>query len=353
MIEVLVRLALTEGYAAGQSQSELAGLPPLLEVRPKTANSDGRASLTRPASASQVQEIAFEAFGVIASVSTPDAGLLPKLRELVPPHSRPCDVRPVEHRFTLTQDGPGRFSVRHIVAGDERERPGDGVTRLDATDSMAGPAPGDALRQELSSYLASHVNLDLALAVLYDHLHGTIALHAPAHVFVRAGVVSHQRGALLLPGMGLTGKTTLVAELVREGTTYFSDEYAVIDEQGLVHPYPSLAFLDPHDEKSEDELDEHRRPTSGQEPLPIEALALTSYRPGAVWHPKRLSRGEAIVEVISHAVPAQERPEHTMLTVTRALAHDPLAIASDRDEADSVASLLLAELNHGLPSLRE
>ena len=27
-------------------------------------------------------------------------------------------------------------------------------------------------------------------------------------------------------------------ELVRRGCVYFSDEYALIDSQGLVHPYP-------------------------------------------------------------------------------------------------------------------
>ncbi len=34
------------------------------------------------------------------------------------------------------------------------------------------------------------------------------------------------------------GKSTLVAELVRAGAEYYSDEYAVLDSAGGVHPYP-------------------------------------------------------------------------------------------------------------------
>ena len=45
-------------------------------------------------------------------------------------------------------------------------------------------------------------------------------------------------GALLLPGGSFTGKTTLVGALVRAGAVYYSDQYALLDEDGLIHPYP-------------------------------------------------------------------------------------------------------------------
>ena len=65
-----------------------------------------------------------------------------------------------------------------------------------------------------------------------------VANYAPDRVFVHAGVVGWKGRALVLPGTSFAGKTTLVAELVRAGATYYSDEYAVVDEQGRVHPYP-------------------------------------------------------------------------------------------------------------------
>ena len=64
-----------------------------------------------------------------------------------------------------------------------------------------------------------------------------VANYAPDRVFVHAGVVAWRGRALVLPGTSFAGKTTLVAELVRAGAIYYSDEYAVLDEQGRVHPY--------------------------------------------------------------------------------------------------------------------
>src|ERR671929_229610 len=53
-----------------------------------------------------------------------------------------------------------------------------------------------------------------------------------------AGVVGWQGRAILIPGRSFSGKSTLVAALVRAGATYYSDEFAVLDERGRVHPFP-------------------------------------------------------------------------------------------------------------------
>jgi hypothetical protein len=55
---------------------------------------------------------------------------------------------------------------------------------------------------------------------------------------VHAGVVQVGDEAVVLPGMTHAGKSSLVAALLERGATYFSDEYALIDAQGRVHPYP-------------------------------------------------------------------------------------------------------------------
>jgi hypothetical protein len=82
---------------------------------------------------------------------------------------------------------------------------------------------------------------------LQDLLEGDIALHvaasAPRHVFIHAGVVGWRGKALLLPGRTMSGKSTLVDSLVRRGATYHSDEYAVVDERGRIHPYPRRMSL--------------------------------------------------------------------------------------------------------------
>jgi hypothetical protein len=60
---------------------------------------------------------------------------------------------------------------------------------------------------------------------------------------VHSGAVLCGGRALLLPGKTHSGKSSLVAELLRRGATYFSDEYALIDAEGRVHPYPRPLLL--------------------------------------------------------------------------------------------------------------
>ena len=47
--------------------------------------------------------------------------------------------------------------------------------------------------------------------------------------------------------------------------------------------------------------------------------------------------------LLANAVPARERPAEVLRAISR-VADDALAIESERDEADAVAPLLLAEL---------
>ena len=65
-----------------------------------------------------------------------------------------------------------------------------------------------------------------------------IAEMARRRVFVHAGAVGWHGKAIIIPGRSMSGKTSLVRELVRAGAIYYSDEYAVLDLQG---PSPSLS----------------------------------------------------------------------------------------------------------------
>lgn len=57
-------------------------------------------------------------------------------------------------------------------------------------------------------------------------------------VVVHAGVVAIGESVVVLPGKSEAGKTTLTLELVRRGAEYYSDEFALMDPAGRVHPYP-------------------------------------------------------------------------------------------------------------------
>jgi hypothetical protein len=283
--------------------------PPVAEAIPDTSP-DGH-------------ETAFEAFGVRIGVGTNDSRVWSRLGELVPPHSRPCDPGDVQQHFSVATTHSGTtFTVRYDVRDGVAARPLDAV-----------------------SYVATKVDLELALGLLDTHVQSCVGLNAPEHTFIEAGAVARNGRAILLAGKALSGKTTLVAALVSAGCTYYSDQYAVLDEQGRVVPYARPLSL-PADARSEtNHRGDVRAAIADAAPVPVGAVVATSYHPGAEWRPRRLSRGEGALALLSHAVAAQHRTEQAMRVINRALAHDPVMVASDRDEADAVAPSLLAGLD--------
>ena len=266
--------------------------------------------------------VAVETYGVSVAVKASDEALLSRVLELTPPHSRPSDAASVAHRFSLTTEDGIRFSLQYDIR--------DGVA--------AQPV-------DPNSWIASFVDLEFSLGLLESYWHACIALNAPDYTFIQAGVVAHEGRLVVMPGKALTGKSTLIAALLGHGATYYSDEYAVLDTEGRVHPY---AVPLPLPQRDGVRAAGRAGGVVGQEPLPIDAVVATSYSPGSEWRPRRLSRGEGVLALLSHAVPAQARAEETMAVIKRAVQSDPLMIESPRDEADAVAPSVLAEIEQAL-----
>lgn len=171
-----------------------------------------------------------------------------------------------------------------------------------------------------------------------------VAEHAAELIFVHSGVVAWRGRGLLLPGTSFAGKSTLVAELVRAGATYYSDEYALIDARGWVHPYPRpLALRAPGSEKQTSTNVETLGGMAGVEPLRVTHVVFTQYTPGAGWDPKPLSSGMAALEMLRHAVPVQRTPQRVMKALARMM-DGAEAAQSLRGEAPETAGALLAML---------
>src|SRR4029077_14911688 len=83
------------------------------------------------------------------------------------------------------------------------------------------------------------------IQALESALRATVAEHSPNRVFVHGGAVAWNGKAIIVPGPSFSGKSTLVTELVRRGATYYSDEYAVLDARGRVHPFAAAPSLRP------------------------------------------------------------------------------------------------------------
>jgi hypothetical protein len=256
---------------------------------------------------SAVESVAVEAFGVTVAVSA-DPQHFAAVRNFLPPRARPVR-HPLERgRFALVKD----------------------------TD--------DALLQVLCDEqpITGPVDLRLALGILDAELRMYIALHAPDHVFVHAGVVGVGERAIVLPGRSFAGKTTLVAALVQAGAEYWSDEYAVLDSDGLVHPYPKpLSMRIDATRVTEERPVESLGGRAGERALPVAVIAFTSYRPGVDWGPRSCTAGEGAVKLLEHSVAARSRPEQVLAAVRRA-ATDAVVLEGDRGDAAEAASALLS-----------
>lgn len=220
---------------------------------------------------------------------------------------------------------------------------------------MASDGPRFAFRRFHLVYsgalrLARTLDGDEALEAFESDQHSYVAEAARTRLFVHAGVVGWRDRAILVPGSSLSGKTTLVVALVRAGATYYSDEYAVLDGRGRVHPYPTaLSIREPGRDRP------RRVPavTLGRgacrRPLPVGLVVVTAYRPGVGWRPRPLSAGQAALALLANTVAARRRPA-AALGILRQVAAGAGAIRSARGDADAAARSILSLQRDAVPA---
>lgn len=184
---------------------------------------------------------------------------------------------------------------------------------------------------------------------VYEGLESDVPLSvgefAPDRVFVHAGVVAWQGKALLLPGQSHSGKSTLVAELLRAGATYYSDEYAVLDAAGQVHPFPrKLSLRQPNGQPNQRCSPEQLGSQAGTQPLPVAMVAAVTYQPGARWQPRPLSPGKAMMELMGRTLPAKIDPDRSLATLQKVVER-ARTVKGVRGEAGETVKTLLRELS--------
>lgn len=249
--------------------------------------------------------LAFESFGLKMSVRTSSDELLARVRTVLPPGWTERDPSDGGEWFSLIS----RDRVTYRV---EREE----------------------------SSLSGSSDLDVALKVLENELRTYVSLHGKDRVFVHAGAVGVEGRAILIPGASFSGKTTLVAELVRAGASYYSDELAVLDGDGRVHPYPKPLSLRLEGLSQTDHHVSELGGRAGEEPLEVGLVVVSRYVPDAAWSPQPLSGGEAVLALLENTVAAQARPAETLEALRRAV-DGAVALQGERGEAGPVVDGLL------------
>jgi len=259
--------------------------------------------------------LCFRAYGSDVGIRVGDPAVLGKLTPHLPPGSGPTPRPDVDRLYSLVAGGPGpRTGVRryHILYAD-------------------------------STLVARVSTVDEALAAFERDVRTYLAETARRRIFVHAGVVGWRGWALVIPGRSHSGKSELVAALVRAGAAYLSDEYAVFDARGRVHPYPLPISLRRAGGEERRLSAADLGGTSAQAPLPVGLVALATYQAGALWRPRRLPPGRALLALLGHAIPARQRPAATLAALGRALQRATV-LEGLRGEAGQVAPILLEAL---------
>jgi len=198
-----------------------------------------------------------------------------------------------------------------------------------------------------SARVARSLDADAVLTVFESDVQMYVGLQARRRIFVHAGAVEWKGRVIVIPGRSTSGKTTLTAELVRAGATYYSDEYAVLDERGYVHPYPRLLGIRvPGTGVSTKVRADALGGRVGVRPLPVGMILVTQYQAGSRWRPRKLSAGRGALEVLANTLPARTRPEESLNSIQQALTNATI-FKSHRGEAKETAELILQSSPRG------
>ncbi len=257
--------------------------------------------------------LSFNAYGVRVGVRVNDSAILADLIARLPPSSRPASFAVVDHLYSII---------------GSRATSGSKVRRLSL-------GYWNLLR------FARAREFDGMLDAFESHVQLTVAEYAPRRVFVHAGVVGWKDRAILIPGLSYSGKTTLVDQLIRAGATYYSDEYAVLDERGRVHPYPrALGIRLPNSDESKKVRAEEIGGRIGSKPLRVGLVLATNYKNGARWRPRQVTRGRGVLELMSNTVSARSQPELALTVLPLALESARILKGVRGEAAEIVKSIL-------------
>ncbi len=187
------------------------------------------------------------------------------------------------------------------------------------------------------------INRADVVETLERRLHLYLATETRQAVFVHAGVVSWQGRTILFPGRSYVGKSTLVQALVRAGTDFFSDEYAIIDPEGMVHPFPRpISLREPEGIRRVDAI------SLGWDgsllPMEAGAVIVSRYEEETVWKPEEISRGNAVLELMSNTVSAQGAPNLALTCLGQAV-RGVHCYKGSRGESEVTAQRILEHLS--------
>ena len=242
-------------------------------------------------------------------------------------------------------DAAALKEIKHLLPPGWKRSPTAVVDHLVSVFVGKTDPRGKIRRYHLLYVNAGQVLRTLKIREVLDRLESELQIHvaegARHRVFVHAGVVGWRGKAILFPGSSFSGKTTLVRECLRAGATYFSDEFAVLDRRGRVHPYPrSLAIREGEGKPIEKVSPRVMGAPIGQKSLPVGLVVVSRYQCGAKWRPRVSSPGQAMLALLANTVSARRQPAMNFAALKRVISKAPV-LNGKRGEAVEVVDSIL------------
>ncbi len=247
--------------------------------------------------------------GLRIGVRVSEPGLLDRVLGGLPPGTKPSSSPSVERLYSIRAAAPARRNIR----------------------------PFNVLYLDSEQLEKSH-NLDDLLGIFRDDLELYVAEYARRRLFIHAGVVAWNGRAILFPGKSMSGKSSLVKEFVDAGAGYYSDEYAVLDSRGMVHPYRRPLSL--RQEAGSPPVGAYADSADQAEALPVGLIALSRYEPDGKWRPRKLSPGSGVLALLSNSLSARRQPRFALSVLSRLATRVPI-LKGPRGEAFDMARALL------------
>ena len=230
--------------------------------------------------------------------------------------------------------------------------------RLDMIYSLLSPTRTDNLRLRKFHLLYENARLIQRGAQstdLHEAFENAVNLHvsqrARPHVFVHAGVVAWKGVAIVIPGPSQSGKSTLVSAFLRAGATYLSDEFAVFDTKGKVHPYPRPLSLRSGTGNKTRLIPECFGAETSKCPLVVGMVIATHYRQSSRWKPRVLSRGQAMLTLLANGMSTRNRPKSNFRILSGAIEPASLLYGARGDADETVNTILNRFENYGHSSM--
>ncbi len=184
---------------------------------------------------------------------------------------------------------------------------------------------------------------DLGIAeIIKSQMRLVVGEFSKDFVFIHSSAVVWNGKAILFPATSFAGKTTIAKEFIKLGGLYLSDEFAVLDENGLICPFAKpLSIRGEIDEFTQiDKKVEELGGKSAEGKFPVKLIIFTEYKNTAKFRLNKLTAGNGVLEILKHTLSTRQNPKFTLkvlnLTTKRAI-----IAKSKRGEASEFAKTVI------------